>query len=283
MFRFFPSFISVIFLLFAGSVPSMSAPDPAETDIPFLNPPVPTVPRSSSDPNAAVLSAIRTMPSGGRYSASSAAFDGLGRAVTVGNGALRIDSRNAQPSFCSGATYLVFLQALDQLSRERGFALDAATLSTLLVAHQRDGQGIWGRWNANGPGTARLFSELRLGRNFTDFADARPGDFMKIFWTDEIGQREHGHSVVFLGTNVIAGKEFVKFWSSNIASGAGDLSGYGDKIIPRTKIVRAIFSRLENPENIAHIRAISATDPFLAGLLSRRTTLEEVRRMCDLL
>ncbi len=266
-------------------MPLLGAPGPAEEDIPFLNPPVPTVPRSSSDPNAAVLAAIRTMPSGGRYSASSAAFDGLGRAVTVGNGALRIDSRTAQPSFCSGATYLVFLQALDQLSRESEACMRsiAATLSALLVAHQHDGQGIWGRWNANGPGTARLFTELRLGRNFTDFADARPGDFMKIFWTDEIGQREHGHSVVFMGTNVIAGKEFVKFWSSNMASGPGDLSGYGDKIIPRTKIVRAIFSRLETPENIGHLRAISATDPFLAGLLSRRTTLEEVRRMCDLL
>ena len=51
---------------------------------------------------------------------------------------------------------------------------DPATLTSLLIAHQRDGQGVWGRWNANGPGTARLFTELRLGRNFTDFAEARP-------------------------------------------------------------------------------------------------------------
>jgi hypothetical protein len=35
-----------------------------------------------------------------------------------------------------------------------------------MIRGQRDGEGIWGRWNANGPGTARLFHEMNLGENF---------------------------------------------------------------------------------------------------------------------
>jgi hypothetical protein len=34
----------------------------------------------------------------------------------------------------------------------------------IISSSQRDGAGIWGRWNANGPGTARLFYELGLGQ-----------------------------------------------------------------------------------------------------------------------
>ncbi len=265
-------------ILVALLLPAGAAYSAQELDLPILEPSTPRV----SDINAAVLEAIRNMPSGGRYAASGVAFEGLGKAVGLTSTGLRIDPREAQPSFCSGATYLVFVQVLDQLQRQGAISLDAQTLRSLLVAHQHDGQGVWGRWNANGPGTARLFAELGLGRNFTDFAQARPGDFMKIFWTDEIGQKEHGHSVVYLGTDSVGGQEFVRFWSSNMASGKGDMSGYGYKIVPRTKIARCIFSRLENPGNINRIRTASGTDVFLASLLSRRVTIEEVRRMCDL-
>jgi hypothetical protein len=272
------SFILAIFAI-GGASGHLLAAQPAlpDDELPIVAPGTPIM----TGPNAAILAAVHAMPQGGKYSAATAAFTGLGRAVTIGPAGLRFDTFAAQPSFCSGATYLVFLQALAELSREGALNLDQQTLSSLLVAHQKDGQGVWGRWNANGPGTARLFAELHLGRNFTDFSQARPGDFMKIFWTDEIGQREHGHSVVYLGTHLANGQEFVNFWSSNMATGTGDLSGYGTKIIPKTRIVRTIFSRLENPENLSHLREIAPTDPFLASLLSRRTTFEEVRKMCD--
>ena len=83
--------------------------------------------------------------------------------------------------------------------RDRGdLQLDYETLDALMIHGQRDGAGIWGRWNANGPGTARLFSELGIGRNFDDFEEAEPGDFMKIFWSPEVGREEHGHSVIYL-------------------------------------------------------------------------------------
>lgn len=273
-----PMFCLVTWFALLAASASASAQDSAPAEPRVIVPTTRTL-----DPNAAVLEAIRAMPAGGEYSVKRPAFDGLCRAVTLDPQGLRLDPRAAQPSFCSGATYLVFLRALERLSRQGSFTLDPETLSALLVVPgQRDGSGIWGRWNANGPGTARFFAELRLGRNFTEMIQARPGDFMKIFWTEEIGQRERGHSVVFLGRHVIGGAEHVRFWSSNQATAPGDLSGYGVKIVPAAKIARVIFSRLENPANIKRAQAVSGTDAFLASLLSRRVGMEEVRRMCGL-
>src|SRR5204863_8378 len=77
--------------------------------------------------------------------------------------------------------------------------LDYATLEKLIIRDQRDGEGIWGRWNANGPGTARLFHELQLGSNFDNFDQAKPGDCMKIFWSRQVGKSEHAHSTIFVG------------------------------------------------------------------------------------
>src|SRR5256885_5765061 len=57
---------------------------------------------------------------------------------------------------------------------------DYDTLDELMIRDgQRDGEGIWGRWNANGPGTARLFQELGIGRNFVDVSQAQPGEDRK--------------------------------------------------------------------------------------------------------
>ena len=34
---------------------------------------------------------------------------------------------------------------------------------------------------------------------------------MKIFWTDAVGKKENGHSVVFLGIETVDGVEMVRF------------------------------------------------------------------------
>ncbi len=88
--------------------------------------------------------------------------------------------------------------------------------------------------------TARLFYELGLGRNFTDIREARPGDFLKVFWTDAVGQNERGHSVIYLGTEIVDGQEMVKYWSSNKPDGMGTRS------VSRKKIAWMLFSRLEH-------------------------------------
>ena len=68
--------------------------------------------------NALILQEIRTMPQAGGYSASHAATARLGSAVAMGDASgLDVQAARAQPSYCSGATYLVFLKAVDALAR----------------------------------------------------------------------------------------------------------------------------------------------------------------------
>lgn len=228
------------------------------------------------DLNTLVLEAVRSMPSGGQYAINGLAKGKLMEAVRADERGLFLKPAAAQPSFCSGATYLVLLRTLELVAKRGALGLDSATLGALAVKGERDGEGIWGRWNANGPGTARLFHELGLGRNFTAYSEARPGDFMKIFWTNEIGKAERGHSVIYLGTEIVGGKEHVKFWSSNKPA------GYGVKSVPKVEVARAIFSRLEKPSAIAKAREIPVMDRFLAGLLTKRSSMKEVERLCGL-
>src|ERR1700687_1169062 len=122
--------------------------------------------------NSLVLEQMRKMPSGGKYSVSHFAKIKLQSAAHFESGKFFVIPKAPYPSFCSGATYIVFIKTIEAL-RERGqLKLDFATLNQLMIRDQRDGEGIWGRWNANGPGTARLFHELGLGQNFDNFNDA---------------------------------------------------------------------------------------------------------------
>lgn len=231
----------------------------------------------TADLNALVLKKISEMPSGGRYATTRVATIALKSAAHFESGKFFVLPSPSSPSFCSGATYLVFLKTIEEMRRTGALTLDVETLMALMIRDgQADGAGIWGRWNANGPGTARLFHELGIGRNFTDFAEARPGDFMKIFWTNEVGKAEHGHSVVYLGTETVNGVENVRFWSSNIPA------GYGAKSVPRGKIAQAIFSRLENPANLARIKSIPASDAYLASLTKVRSSFAEAKGKCGM-
>lgn len=227
-----------------------------------------------ADWNALVLAQVQAMPHGGTYSANRLALNQLSRAVGVRNGALDVEPARAVPNFCSAATYLIFLMTLE--AQPGAARLDPAILDALLVRGQPDGQGIWGRWNANGPGTALLFHELGLGRNFDDFAQARPGDFMKIFWSPEVGRRERGHSVIFLGCERREGVETVRFWSSNVPG------GYGEKTVPRAKIAYAIFSRLEHPEALSRLSSLPAICPYLSRLGAVRSSIPEARSMAGI-
>ena len=224
--------------------------------------------------NDVVLEQMRQMPEGGRYSASRVATLRLQSAAHFESGKFFVLPSAASPSYCSGATYLVFIKTIEALRARGSLNLDYATLESLMIRNQRDGEGIWGRWNANGPGTARLFHELDLGRNFDDFAEAQPGDFMKIFWSPEVGRAEHGHSVIYLGTEKRLGLDYVRYWSSNIPS------GYGEKSVPRAKIINAIFSRLDSPANLKRVESIPAVDNYLARLVSVRSSFDEAKAKC---
>lgn len=225
--------------------------------------------------NRLILESVRQMPAKGGYSTSAAANRALNQAVTASDGILKVDASHAIPSYCSGATYLVLLKTLSGLQSSGKLTLAPEIATALRPAGQPDGTGIWGRWNANGPGTARLFHELGLGPNFTDLRTALPGDFLKIFWSDAIGSTEHGHSVIYLGTETKEGVDHLRFWSSNIPG------GYGEKSVPRSKIRRMLFSRLENPANINRTLP-SRTDSYLASLVHRPSDPAEMARQCGL-
>ena len=227
--------------------------------------------------NPLILQQIHAMPSQGGYSAGHLATQRLVAATSLDSAGLSVEADQATPSYCSGATYLVFLKTVGALNQRGEVRLDERAMRSLLVTGQRDGEGVWGRWNANGPGTARLFYEMGLGVNFTDFSQARPGDFMKIFWSDAVGRREHGHSVIYLGEETVNGVPSVRFWSSNLGV------GYSEKVVPRKKISAAIFSRLTAPRNLERAPSFpAAPDPYLASLLSKDSSLAEARRECGM-
>jgi hypothetical protein len=230
----------------------------------------------SADYNDLILDQIKQMPTGGRYSVSHFAKIRLQSSAHFESGKFFILPSAASPSFCSGATYLVFIRTIESLRARGELHLDFSTLEQLIIRDQRDGEGIWGRWNANGPGTARLFHELGLGQNFDSFDQAKPGDFMKIFWSRQVGKSEHGHSTIFLGRENRLGVEYVRYWSSNVPS------GYGEKSVPRSKIAYAIFSRLETPANLARISTAPFVDSYLASLLRTRSSIAEAGTKCGL-
>ena len=234
------------------------------------------VKQESLEWNDAILRALERMPEGGGYSVKSVAKDALRSAVAWENGKPAIVPASAQPSFCSGATYLAFVIALAMEQRSGHLALAPEAWKKLIVENQADGHGVWGRWNANGPGTARLFHELGIGRNFTDWKEARAGDFLKVFWNDSIGSSEKGHSVVFLERAEVNGVDTVTFWSSN------QPGGYGVKQVPFQNVKRAVFSRLERPERLSGVVSLPEKDEFLASLLTRSVTPQEAAKACGL-
>ena len=126
----------------------------------------------ASDFNALVLEQIRTMPDGGGYATTREAHAALNSSVQPGPNSVSIQAAKACPSYCSGATYLVFLKTI-HAAETKGLMPPLGRVWALLAPESSpDGVGIWGRWNANGPGASRLFYELALGRNFTGYAEA---------------------------------------------------------------------------------------------------------------
>ncbi|MGK0190686.1 MAG: hypothetical protein ACI9R3_006516, partial [Verrucomicrobiales bacterium] len=98
----------------------------------------------------------------------------------------------AKLSFCSSATYLLFGEVIDDLGVIVNKKLAVADVDdkNAVIHGKLDGVGIFDHWNADGPGTAVPFKKLDLGTNFTSYARAKPGDFLKIWWNENIGKDE---------------------------------------------------------------------------------------------
>lgn len=212
---------------------------------------------------ASLIKLARAMPPGGGYKASDDRIDVMAGAVSVKEGVIDVDPLKAGANFCSGATYMVLLKLISQQQKAGSLKLSSEAVNELRVLSKKDqpdGTGVWGRWNADGPGAAVLVKELGLGRNFSESARARAGDFMKIYWNDKIGRGERGHLVLFDSyRDCKVNGETVKhvcFWSSNTTNDVaapGDQKaqdGWGMKCVPRSNVARATFSRITSLDGL---------------------------------
>lgn len=271
--------------LHASQPSSLAVPTPAPSGVTqptvALAPPGPRPDATPTQPprgtareaNAVILSLLDAMPRGGGAAANRAVFRDLQAAVQVRGGQLRVDPFAAPTAYMAAATYLVFVQAVMALND--GKPLTGALADLLAIKSQPDGVGIWGRWNANGPATACLFRELGLGRNFTSFDAARPGDFIKMFFTEAVGPQERSVSAIYLGREVDHGVEAVRYWTSSRPT------GYGEKSVPRSRIAHVVFSRLEAPKNIENALLMPARNAYLASLTARASSLSEALTESD--
>lgn len=78
--------------------------------------------------NDLIVEQIQKMPVGGRYSASRVATIRLQAAAHFESGKFFVVPDAASPSYCSGATYLVFIKTIETLRAQGSLNLDHATL-----------------------------------------------------------------------------------------------------------------------------------------------------------
>lgn len=208
---------------------------------------------------------------GGGYKTNAEAMEALAEKACRWNPRTRRPVfliRKAKPSFCSSACYLLLLQTLQiwDANQPRPVISERAWLALVPRMGQHDGDGPWGWANANGPGLAVLVHRLGAGINFEEWRNARPGDFMKIFWTEHIGRRELGHLTVLIKDE----GEQVTFWSSNMPN------GYGVKTVPKSMIKRVIFTRITRPERFNLAPSVGC-NPWLSSLLKQDVSIWAVR------
>jgi len=246
----------------------------------------------AGDYNEKIVQRIASMPKGGVYAKyrkelpEDQRFDDLHQTVedlekAIGaglGGRVKVEPAKAKGySFCSSATYLLFcdvigeLQAEGMIPRNKALSREIADVGDkeAVIAGKMDGVGIFGHWNADGPGTAVLFQRLDLGTNLSSYEKARPGDFLKIFWNEHIGKGERGHLVVFLGESTDGNS--IRVWSSQMENDDGT-SGYGEMWVEKSRIRRALFSRLERPENLVNWLQFSPAEKKSDYLIRIRQT-----------
>lgn len=234
------------------------------------------LPAYAADYNRLVLEAVGALPDGGVYSKRDDATIALGKSIYAENDRILQNPLVASPVYCSGASWQAFLYVISKLQAEGKIRLSREAVHGLLVNMQPDGTDSWGRWNSNGPGTSRLFYELGLGLNTMRFEDAKPGDFLKVFFNEHIGKLERGHSVVYLGMARENGVDYIRYWSSDAPKGRGEYR------MRKSSAVRVIFSRLQNPEGLNQIPRMPKSDPYLASLLTTPSSLEEMKEKIGL-
>lgn len=149
-------------------------------------------------------------------------------------------------SYCSGSSYAAFIEGMDILFKNRSQKLDSLHYEALRMqeadgGRREDHVKFWGWWNADGFGNDfALIQYAKMGRRIKP-VQARPGDFMNISW-----KKGGGHSVVFLGWYQSADStKNVVYWSSQKST-----NGFGDAVVPISRIKEVLVVRLTNPEHL---------------------------------
>lgn len=228
---------------------------------------------SAADFSALTVQTLNNdMPKNGGYGAGGGAGANLRKAVMWNEEAKRLDINPsiAKPIFCSGACYLLLVKTLQNWEKSGAGKLTPEAWKQLAVRAQADGVGVWGRANANGPGFSKLVHDLKAGVNFTDINQARPGDVLKFFWSEEIGAKERGHIVIYLGHYVKGGVKYITYWSANKPD------GYSVRHMEASKMHHFIFTRITNPQNFNNVVSLPKEDKWLKDMLSKSFSYEEV-------
>lgn len=169
----------------------------------------------------------------------------VGYALTLGDYALLDPPRST--SYCSGASYAVFIEALNIICGDKLHKLDDARKESLRMqepdgGRREDGVKFWGHFNDDGYGSQfALVQYSKMGAEVLP-DQAMPGDFCNISWASGVG-----HSVVFLGwfTDPISNQKYMRYWSSQKGT-----NGFGDQSVSIKRIKAVKFVRLTNPDSL---------------------------------
>ncbi len=232
----------------------------------------------SVDYNAMLLDIIKGLPTGGGYSLNSdTVVLPTVSAHNIGGGHWEMRVYDGHPSHCTSATYALFSHLVAVLHNGGAIRLSPDELRSLAVLKtmpdgtaREDGEGPFAIFNSNGAGVAALLKHTGTGFSFRDdkLVYARPGDFVKLFWNENVGATERGHQAVFTGHRTISGRNMVCFWGSQRqnrkrrnghtealyfpASAAGKVQdGYGEVCRPRGDIKAMVFSRVTCMRHLA--------------------------------
>ena len=162
-------------------------------------------------------------------------------------------------SYCSGATYSVFIEALNLINPNYINNFSPAALEALKTQRadgsaRPDNELFWGLWNNDFWGIYdAMVNYAGVGEVISPY-DAQPGDFMKIQWTASTG-----HFVVFLGW--IKGANGlpvgVRYWSSNQGT-----NGYGESEHSISSIYALLVVRLSNPDKLSKLNPSQVITPL---------------------
>jgi hypothetical protein len=243
------------------------------------------------DYNAMILDIIKSLPSGGGYSRDSSFQLPTVTAHNIGGGRWEMRAYDGFPSHCTSAAFAVYARLAAVLNNSGRIDLSADQIAALAPKNRMpdgttlvDGQGAFQIFNANGAGVAAFLKHSGTGMSFRDdkLAYARPGDFLKLFWSENVGASEKGHQVIYTGHRVTNGREMLCFWGSQRqnrkkrsggtealyfpAQAGGEVTdGYGEVCRPRSDIKEMIFSRVTCMEHLA-----SGLEDMRAKTLARR-------------